>query len=58
MESLLLQRFDNFLGMRESNKGKEQPEFMSPPPSSTNRIKTLSEWESSVILDYPPNKIS
>ena len=44
--------------MRESNKGKEQPEFMSTHPSSTNRIKNLSEWESSVILDYPPNKIS
>ena len=44
--------------MKESNKGKEPPEFMSTHPSSTNRIKNLSEWENSVILDYPPIKIS
>ena len=40
--------------MKESNKGKEPPEFMSTHPSSDNRIKDLSEWENSVILDYPP----
>ena len=40
--------------MKESNKGKEIPEFMSTHPSSTNRIKNLSEWENSVIIDYPP----
>ena len=40
--------------MKESNKGKEQPEFMSTHPSSTNRIKNLKEWENEVILDYPP----
>ena len=40
--------------MKESNKGKEPPEFMSTHPSSTTRIKKLSEWENSVILDYPP----
>ena len=39
--------------MKKSNKGKEQPEFLSTHPSSTNRIKNLSEWESGVILDYP-----
>ena len=40
--------------MKESNKGKEPPEFMSTHPSSTNRIKNLTNWENSVILDYPP----
>jgi predicted Zn-dependent protease len=44
--------------MKESNKGKEPPEFMSTHPSSTNRIKNLSGWENSVILEYPPNKLS
>ena len=42
--------------MKESNKGKEQPQFMSTHPSSSNRIKNLSGWENSVILDYPPIK--
>ena len=40
--------------MKESNKGKEPPEFMSTHPSSSNRIKNLSSWENEVILDYPP----
>jgi len=40
--------------MKEANKGKEPPEFMSTHPSSSKRIKDLSEWENSVILDYPP----
>tara|TARA_B100000795_G_C22773914_1_gene429132 strand:+ start:895 stop:1722 length:828 start_codon:yes stop_codon:yes gene_type:complete len=40
--------------MKESNKGKEPPQFMSTHPSSSSRIKNLSEWENSVILDYPP----
>jgi len=44
--------------MKKSNKGKEPHEFMSTHPSSTNRIKNLKEWENSVILDYPPIKIS
>ena len=44
--------------MKESNKGKEPPEFMSTHPSSTNRIKNLGEWENSIILDYPPIIIS
>ena len=42
--------------MKKSNKGKEPPEFMSTHPSSSNRIKKLSEWENRVILDYPPIK--
>jgi predicted Zn-dependent protease len=40
--------------MKEANKGKEPPQFMSTHPSSSKRIKDLSEWENSVILDYPP----
>ena len=40
--------------MKESNKGKEPPQFMSTHPSSSNRIKSLTEWESAVMLDYPP----
>jgi predicted Zn-dependent protease len=44
--------------MKEANKGKEPPQFMSTHPSSSKRIKNLSEWENSVILDYPPITIS
>jgi len=44
--------------MKASKKGKEQAEFMSTHPSSTNRIKNLSEWENEVILDYPPITLS
>ena len=44
--------------MKAANKGKEPPQFMSTHPSSSKRIKDLSEWENSVILDYPPITIS
>ena len=44
--------------MKEANKGKEPPQFMSTHPSSSKRIKDLKEWENSVILDFPPIKIS
>jgi predicted Zn-dependent protease len=44
--------------MKEFNKGKEQPEFLSTHPSSTNRIKNLTNWTNEIILDYPPIKIS
>jgi predicted Zn-dependent protease len=44
--------------MKEANKGKEPPQFMSTHPSSSKRIKDLSGWENSVILDYPPITIS
>ena len=37
--------------MKAANKGKEPPQFMSTHPSSSKRIKDLSEWENSVILD-------
>ena len=44
--------------MKEANKGKEPPQFMSTHPSSTKRIKDLLGWENSVILDYPPITVS
>ena len=44
--------------MKEANKGKEPPEFMSTHPSSDNRIKDLNEKMNDVILDYPPIEIS
>ena len=40
--------------MKEFNKGKEPPQFMSTHPSSDTRIKQLNEWMNGVILDYPP----
>ena len=44
--------------MKELNKGKEPPEFMSTHPSSKTRIRDLNEKMNEVILDYPPIKIS
>ena len=44
--------------MKELNKGKEPPEFMSTHPSSDNRIRDLNEKMNEVILDYPPIKLS
>ena len=44
--------------MKEFNKGKEQPEFMSTHPSSNNRIKNLNDWTNEIIIDYPPIKVS
>ena len=43
--------------MKEFNKGKSQPEFMSTHPSADNRIKKISEWTNEIILDYPPIKV-
>ena len=44
--------------MRDFNKGKEPPQFMSTHPSSETRIRQLNDWMNEVILDYPPIKIS
>ena len=44
--------------MKEFNKGKSQPEFLSTHPSAENRIKKINEWKNKIILDYPPIKIS
>tara|TARA_Y100001980_G_C14465574_1_gene246687 strand:- start:59 stop:886 length:828 start_codon:yes stop_codon:yes gene_type:complete len=40
--------------MREANRGKEPPEFMSTHPSSTNRINQINEWLNEIIVKYPP----
>jgi len=44
--------------MKEANKGKKVPEFMSTHPSPDNRIKKINEWIYSVLMEYPPNSIS
>jgi predicted Zn-dependent protease len=44
--------------MKEFNKGKTPPEFMSTHPSPDNRIKRLNERMNEVILNYPPIKLS
>ncbi len=44
--------------MKEINKGKEPPEFMSTHPSSDNRIKKLNEWMNEITISYPPIKQS
>ena len=40
--------------MKEFNKGKAPPEFMSTHPSAENRIKKINEWTNQIILDFPP----
>ncbi len=42
--------------MKEFNKGKSQPEFMSTHPSADNRIRNINDWTNEIILDYPPIK--
>jgi len=45
--------------MKEANKGKEPPEWMSTHPSSVRRIESLKKWIPEIIMDYPPiRKIS
>ena len=44
--------------MKEFNKGKAPPEFMSTHPSAENRIKKINDWTNEIILDYPPITIS
>ena len=36
--------------MKEANKGKAPPEFMSTLPSAENRIKQIIEWTYEIIL--------
>ena len=42
--------------MKESNKGKETPEWMSTHPSSTRRIESLKKWIPEIVIKYPPIK--
>ena len=44
--------------MKEFNKGKTPPQFMSTHPSPDNRIKKINEWINTIILEYPPIKVS
>ena len=44
--------------MKEFNKGKSPPQWMSTHPSADNRIKKINEWTNEIILDYPPLDIS
>ena len=44
--------------MKNLNKGKEPPEFLSTHPSSDNRIRDLNNKMNEVILDYPPIQFS
>ena len=44
--------------MKEANKGKEPPEFMSTHPSADNRIKKINEWVTQIILEYPPINVN
>ena len=44
--------------MKQANKGKNQPEFLSTHPSADNRIKKINEWTNEIILEYPPINIS
>ncbi len=44
--------------MKEFNKGKAPPEFMSTHPSAENRIKKINDWTNEIILDYPPITLS
>ena len=42
--------------MKEENKGKEPPEWMSTHPSSDRRIQLLTQWIPEVMMNYPPIK--
>ena len=40
--------------MKEANKGKEPPEFMSTHPSSDRRIENINGWVDEIRYEYPP----
>ena len=42
--------------MKEANKGKEPPQFLSTHPSSSKRIENLKGWINKIIIEYPPIK--
>jgi Zn-dependent protease with chaperone function len=42
--------------MKEANKAKEPPEWMSTHPSSSRRIDSLKNWIPEITIDYPPIK--
>ena len=40
--------------MKEENKGKEPPQFMSTHPSSDSRIRNIQTLLNEIIIKYPP----
>ena len=40
--------------MKEANKGKEPPQFMSTHPSSDSRIRNIQTWLNEIVIKYPP----
>ena len=40
--------------MKEFNKGRKTPEFMSTHPSTYNSINKINGWTNKIILKYPP----
>ena len=50
-------KFKELKWMKEANKGKEPPEWMSTHPSTSRRIEQIGNWIPGVILEYPPIKI-
>ena len=40
--------------MKEANKGKTPPEFLSTHPSPENRKKKIENWINEITLNYPP----
>ena len=42
--------------MKEANKGREPPEWMSTHPSSDRRIDALKNWIPEITIKYPPIK--
>ena len=40
--------------MKNANKGKSVPLFMSTHPSPDNRIKKINDWTNEIIMEYPP----
>ena len=42
--------------MKESQKGKKPPQFLSTHPSTENRIENLKRWVNEIIIEYPPIK--
>ena len=40
--------------MKNANKGKSVPVFLSTHPSPDNRIKKINDWSNEIIMEYPP----
>ena len=40
--------------MKNANKGKSVPVFLSTHQSPDNRIKKINDWSNEIIMEYPP----